>query len=59
MTKYGQGIKIGDQFNAGKSKKQSREEMKTVLAVENKSVVDSSYCFNIALVLTPPASHNF
>jgi len=42
-----------------KEQKQSREEIKSVLEIEHKSVVNVELYFNIALVLTPPAPHNF
>ena len=47
--------------NSKRERAKSRvvEELKTVLAVEHKIVVVVKLLFNIALVLTPPASHNF
>lgn len=41
-----------------KEQKANRGRNKSVLEVEHKSVVVVELYFNIALVLTPPASHN-
>jgi hypothetical protein len=38
-------MKVGEEYKARKSKKQIVEEMKTVLEVENKIVVNSNYLF--------------
>ena len=42
-----------------RAKSRVAEEIKNVLEVEHKIVVVVELFFNIALVLTPPASHNF
>jgi hypothetical protein len=42
-----------------RAKSRVAEEIKSVLEIEHKSVVNGELYFNIALVLTPPASHNF